>query len=656
MIRKKNNLKNEKSSYLIKHSSNPVNWYPWDQKSLKLAAEENKIIILSIGYSTCHWCHVMERESFQNESIAKYMNKHFISIKVDREERPDIDNIYMDALQIMGIQGGWPLNIFLMPNRKPFYGGTYFSPDKWLGILKNIVNVFKNHRDEIIKSSNIFTDDLKKSHDQKYGSKETHLIQSLINEIKIKFDYDDGGMMREPKFPMPSLWNSLLFYSIQNSDIEIFNHIKNTVDNIINGGIYDQLKGGIARYSTDKKWIIPHFEKMIYDNGQFLELISNLFKITKDEKYKFIIKEIAEWIMEDMTDKNGGFYSAIDADSDEEEGKYYIWDNEELKKILGADYQFAKKAFRIERNGNWENKSILLFNKNLKRNSKEIKKVKLKLNNQRNKRNKPKIDKKIISSWNAILLFGLIDAYQATKDDKILKVVEANAKFIKNNLIKKNKKIIRVYDTEIFGFLDDYAFTIRAFIKFYETTQKSEYLEISKDLMEYAIKNFYSKKDSIFYFSGKKNEKLITNKIQIFDDVIPSSNSIMFYNLLILGKLYNDPLYLNIYNSISKKLEKYLNNYEFMSNWIYINQMNESKINEITIYNSSSNKIIREINSWYIPNKIIKLKYDEGDFDKLNMKAKIKKPSFILCRNKVCMNPLTSLNKLKETIIKKKNS
>jgi len=655
MIRKKNNLKNEKSSYLIKHSNNPVNWYPWDQRSLNLAAKENKIIILSIGYSTCHWCHVMERESFENESIANYMNKHFISIKVDREERPDIDNIYMDALQIMGIQGGWPLNIFLMPNRKPFYGGTYFSPDKWLGILKNIVNVFKNNRDEIIKSSNIFTDDLKKSHDQKYGSKESHLIQSLINEIKIKFDYDDGGMMREPKFPMPSLWNSLLFYSIQNNDIEIFNHIKNTVDNIINGGIYDQLRGGIARYSTDKKWIIPHFEKMIYDNGQFLELISNLFRITKDEKYKFIIKETAEWIIEDMTDKNGGFYSAVDADSDQEEGKYYIWDNEELKKILGSDYHFAKKTFKIDRNGNWENKIILLFNKKLKRNSKEIKKIKSKLNNHRNKRNKPKIDKKIISSWNAILLFGLIDAYQVTKDDKILKVVEANAKFIKTNLIK-NKKIIRVYDTEIFGFLDDYAFIIRAFIKFYETTEKSEYLEISKDLMEYAIKNFYSKKDSIFYFSGKKNEKLITNKIQIFDDVIPSSNSIMFYNLLILGKLYNDPLYLNIYNEISKKLEKYLNNYEFMSNWIYINQMNESKINEITIYNHSSKEIIEEINSWYIPNKIINFKYEESDFDKLNMKAKIKKPSFILCRNKVCMNPLTSLNKLKETIIKKKIS
>lgn len=652
MIRKKNNLKNEKSSYLIKHSYNPVNWNPWNQKVLDLAKKEDKIIILSIGYSTCHWCHVMERESFQNEYIANYMNKHFISIKVDREERPDIDNIYMDALQIMGIQGGWPLNIFLMPNRKPFYGGTYFNPDKWIGILKNIVNVFQNHRGEIIKSSNIFTEDLKKSHDQKYGSKEKHLIQSLINEIKIKFDYDDGGMIREPKFPMPSLWNSLLFYSSQNNDIEIFNQIKNTIDNIINGGIYDQLRGGIARYSTDKRWTIPHFEKMIYDNGQFLELISNLFKITKNEKYKIIINETVEWIFEDMCDKNGGFYSAVDADSDEEEGKYYVWNNEEIKKILGDDYNFAKKAFQIDKNGNWENKIILLFNKKFNRNSKEIKKIKSKLINQRNKRNKPKIDKKIISSWNAILLFGLIDAYQATKNDKILKVIESNAKFIKSHLIKKGK-IIRVYDTKIFGFLDDYAFIIRAFIKFYETTLKSEYLEISKNLMEYAIKNFYSKKDSIFYFSGKKNEKLITNKIQIFDDVIPSSNSVMFNNLLILGKIYDDPLYLNIYNGISKKLEKYLNNYEFMSNWIYINQMNESKINEITIYNSSFKEIIREINSWYLPNKIIKFKYIKSDFDKSNKKVKIKKPSFILCRNKVCMRPLTSLKKLKKIIIKK---
>ena len=332
-----NKLYKEKSYYLQQHSKNPINWYPWNKEALNKSKKENKIIILSIGYSSCHWCHVMEKESFQNTSIAKFMNDNFISIKVDREERPDIDNLYMEALQYMGIQGGWPLNVFLLPNLKPFYGGTYFNPNQWYSILNNILEAYTSNKKEFTKSSEKFTKDLKKSHSEKYSTKNEFSIKTLVNEIKIKFDYEDGGIDKVQKFPMPSLWNSLLFYSYNKNDKEIFNHISNTIDKIIEGGIYDQLKGGFYRYSTDKKWIIPHFEKMLYDNGQLLELLSNMYSITKKERFKDVIKDTIKWVTDEMSNNFGGFYSSIDADSEGKEGKYYLWDYDEIKNILNKE-------------------------------------------------------------------------------------------------------------------------------------------------------------------------------------------------------------------------------------------------------------------------------------------------------------------------------
>ena len=301
-----NELINEKSLYLLKHANNPVKWQSWNEETLKKAKKENKIIILSIGYSTCHWCHVMERESFQDKKVAEFMNKYFISIKVDREERPDIDNIYMDAIQKMGIQGGWPLNIFLLPNQKPFYGGTYFTKNNWLRILENIKNISDDNMKKIVESSEEFTKEIINSNENFQTSK-TFDIKTLINEIKIKFDFDDGGMLREPKFPMPSLWNSLLLYSKNNNDKEVYKHTLKTINSILKGGIYDHLGGGISRYSVDKKWEIPHFEKMLYDNGLFIELLSNIYKISKKDKYKYYIDHCIKWIVDEMMSKENGF-------------------------------------------------------------------------------------------------------------------------------------------------------------------------------------------------------------------------------------------------------------------------------------------------------------------------------------------------------------
>ena len=648
---KKNHLKNEKSYYLQQHASNPINWFPWGEKAIEKAKKENKIIILSIGYSSCHWCHVMEKETFQNEIIAKQMNKNFISIKVDREERPDIDNIYMDAIQYMGIQGGWPLNIFLLPNLKPFYGGTYFNPNQWYGILNSISDAYDKNQEEFIKSSEKFTDDLKKSNEERYGSDNQYSIKSLVYELKLKFDYEYGGINKVQKFPMSNMWNSLLYYSISNKEKDIYNHIIYTVDKIIEGGIYDQIKGGFFRYSTDNKWEIPHFEKMLYDNGLILELLSNIYSITKDKKYQHIIDDTFEWVVNDMTGEDGSFYSSIDADSEGEEGKFYLWDYNELKKILNKnEFLYAEKVFNMSKNRDFGNQIILKrkFKKN--DNVDLFKKIKQKLIIARKSRIHPVIDKKIILSWNSILLKGLICCYQSLGKKKYLELALKNADFlIKNFLNKKNLK--RIFQSEINAFVDDYAHTISAFIKIYEVTKNKRYLDIARNLIEDSIKLFYNEDEKLFNFNGRKNEKLIANKIEIFDNVIPSSNSVMFNNLLLLGKYYDDKLYQNIYNGMSSELKKFLNNYEYLSNWIYTNQINQTGINEIQITDNEKeqNNILKEINSWYAPNKILSINSLK------NLKSD-KKPSFIICRNYVCDKPLNNLKSLKNKIIAKLES
>ena len=648
---KKNHLKNEGSIYLQQHSSNPINWFPWGEKAKEKAKKEEKIIILSIGYSSCHWCHVMEKESFQNEIIAKMMNKNFVSIKVDREERPDIDNIYMDAIQYMGIQGGWPLNVFLLPNLKPFYGGTYFNPNQWYGILNSISDAYSKNKEEFLNSSEKFTEDLRKSNEERYGSSNEYSIKSLVYELKSKFDYEYGGIEKIQKFPMSNMWNSLLYYSISNNEVDIYEHIINTLNNIIGGGIYDQIQGGFFGYSTDKKWNVPHFEKMLYDNGLILELLSNIYSLTNDEKYKLIIQDTIKWIENDMSDDSGGFYSSIDADSEGKEGKFYIWKQEELKKILNKDeFLYAKKIFRISKDEEFESHIILKRNFNEIDNIELFNSIKEKLFDIRKLRIHPVVDKKIILSWNAILLKGLICCYQSLGEKKYLEIGLKNADFLIKNFLKK-KNIKRVHQSNVDAFIDDYAHTISAFIKLYEATRIKRYLDIARNLTEDSIKLFYNKEERLFNFNGKKNEELIANKIEIFDNVIPSSNSVMFNNLLLMGKYYNDKLYQNIYNEMSLKLKKFLNNYEYLSNWIFTNQINKIGINEIQVMSDEKNlnSFTKQINSWYAPNKIFSIESIE------NLKSN-QKPSFVICRNYVCGKPIKNLKSLKNKIIQKLDS
>jgi uncharacterized protein len=362
-----NRLSQSKSPYLLQHQHNPVDWYPWGEEALNKAQHEDKPILVSIGYSACHWCHVMERESFEDEATADLMNAHFVCIKIDREERPDLDNIYMEALQAMGVQGGWPLNVFLMPNQKPFYGGTYFPNKQWKNLLGSIANAYKNHHAQLLESAEGFGRSIGRSELEKYGLKaaETGLekaeIELVLDKLTAQFDLEWGGMNRKPKFPMPAIWLFVLDAALLGKDQELLEKVFFTLKKIGMGGIYDHLRGGWARYSVDGEWFAPHFEKMLYDNGQLLELYAKAYQVSGDEFFKEKVLETVDWIEAEMLQSEGGFFAAQDADSEGVEGKFYTWKYEELEAILGEDLSWFKKLYNLKYQGNWEDGVNILF-------------------------------------------------------------------------------------------------------------------------------------------------------------------------------------------------------------------------------------------------------------------------------------------------------
>ena len=663
-----NSLKHENSLYLRSHSKNPVNWVSWNEEILNKAKKEKKPIILSIGYSSCHWCHVMEKESFMDKEIAEIMNYHFINIKVDREERPDIDKIYMESIQNMGINGGWPLNIFLTSTQKPFYGGTYFDKTNWKNILLSVSNAYKNNKKEIEKSAINFTKSLKKSEIEKYNLTKSNkkinknYFENIIKNLKSKFDTINGGLIGSPKFPMPSIWEFLINFSYFFNDKKVKNHLSLTLNKISEGGIYDQIEGGFCRYSVDEKWKTPHFEKMLYDNGQLLNLYSNIYKITNDNYYKKILYETTEWLKNNMIDSNGGFYSSIDADSEGEEGKYYKWNYDEFCNEAGKDYKMFSDYYGLNLNDDeytlnreYDDSSFIKKWKiNKKEFFKKLNKLKFKLIKKRNKKEKPKIDKKIISSWNGLALIGLLNTYEATNDNKFLKIAKKNISFIRKSIIKNNK-ILHLHDSHIDGFFDDYSIIIKSFIKYHEITQEIKYIKIAKKLTDIAIQKFYSKKEKFFYYSSKNSNKLIAKKIELFDNVIPSSNSIMAENLIKISKLFDESKYFKIgENMLLNVIKICKQEHSFLSNWLNVLLNYRIGFNEIILTGKNTKASIKKINSEYSNNKIILASDKKIKMKLLKGKLFTKKINMYLCKNKVCQLPVNDVNELNK-LIKKNN-
>ena len=647
-----NRLQKETSPYLLQHAQNPVDWFAWGEEALQKAKTENKPILVSIGYSACHWCHVMEHECFEKDEVAEVMNRHFVNIKIDREERPDIDAIYMDAVQAMGVQGGWPLNVFLMPDGKPFYGGTYFPKENWIQLLQSVNNGFVNHRDELQKSAEGFTANMLFKESEKYGlSFENQVftkedLNEMYQKLANTFDEEWGGFQRSPKFPMPSVWQFLMRYAHQSEDVVAQSHLKLTLNKMAIGGIYDQLGGGFARYSVDGEWFCPHFEKMLYDNGQLVSLFSEAYTYANEQLYKETVYETIGWLKREMTDPEGGFYSALDADSEGVEGKFYVWTKSEIDAVLGEASEEFCKTYQVTEQGNWEHGVNILWKNGVILNSIQQQNI-LKLLTKRAERTCPGLDDKILCSWNGLMLNGLVDAYRAFGETDFLNLALRSANFIKNNFLKDNvlSHSYKNGETKIQGFLEDYATVIEAYLNLYQATFEESWLHLAEKLALYVYQNFWDEDDQLFFFTDKNAESLIVRKKEIFDNVIPSSNSIMARNYYTLGLILDREDFKDLSKlMLAKMKDLLLKNVDYLTNWACLATQMISPTAEIAIVGKDYLQLRKEIDSRYYPNKVLCGTTAESPLPLLeNRVAKSDETLIYVCYNKTCQLPVKTV-------------
>jgi len=582
-----NRLIHETSPYLLQHAHNPVDWHPWNNEALEKAKNEDKLLLISIGYSACHWCHVMEHESFENEGVAALMNQNFVCIKVDREERPDVDQVYMDAVQLMTGQGGWPLNCFALPDGRPVYGGTYFRKTDWLNLLKQLTTLYANEREKLIKQANLVQEGVISQENAQVKDERanfsTDYLKSGLLKMAEGFDQQNGGFNGAPKFPMPSVLEYLLAFIKINDEPSIQHHFHLTLEKMALGGIYDHAGGGFSRYSVDAQWHVPHFEKMLYDNSQLISIYSKAYGLNQNEHYKRVVYETLWFIHRELTSPEGAFYAALDADSDGVEGKYYVWTADELKYHLGENYPILAEYYSVTEEGNWEKGVNVLrsvasaeqftLNKKVPLNDllSLLEMTESKLLSERGERTLPGLDDKIITSWNALMLKGYLDAYAAFQQESLLNNAIRSALFIKENLLGPAGNIFRSYKNgtaKINGFLDDYSFTISAFIELYQVIFEEEWLELAYQLTAHVMQNFQDPKSDFFFFTSAKDQPLAVRKKEMGDNVIPSSNSVMAENLLKLSIFFNQPDYSEKGLKMIRNMAYEVNTYgRFYSNW-----------------------------------------------------------------------------------------
>ncbi|MEI5984945.1 MULTISPECIES: thioredoxin domain-containing protein [Sphingobacterium] len=662
-----NKLQAEHSPYLKQHAHNPVHWYPWGEEALQKAKSENKLIIVSIGYSACHWCHVMERESFENEAIAETMNKFFVSIKIDREERPDIDQIYMIAVQLMTNAGGWPLNCICLPDGRPIYGGTYFKPHDWQQVLLQIAQMWEEKPEVALDYANRLTEGIQNAEKlpiqeipEQYTFED---IKQVVEPWKNHFDDQDGGYRRAPKFPLPNNWLFFLRYGHLAKDQAVLDHVHFTLKKMANGGIYDQIAGGFARYSVDGQWHVPHFEKMLYDNAQLISLYSEAYQERPMPLYKTLVEETINWAVREMLDANGGFYSALDADSEGVEGKFYTFDYDEFD-ILGADAELARQYYNIVKSGNWtEEQTNIPFvrpdDEDLIREvgfetaqwDEYLGELKKKLLEYRSNRVRPGLDHKQLTTWNALMLKGLLDAYRVFNKEKYLSLALDTAKFLEQYAMHDGEMLHQPADQNraIPGFLDDYAFTIEAFIALYETTFEEEWLEKAKNLMDKAISFFFDASQGTFYYTGNQAEELIARKSEIMDNVIPASTSTIVRQLFKLALLFNNNVYQSIAEQVFANVYPHIKSYgSAYSNWaIQLLELHYG-VWEVALTGSDALEWRKELDEHYIPNKIT-LGGTKSKLPLLEHKEGLDSKAY-LCQRKTCSLPQSSIADIIELI------
>jgi uncharacterized protein YyaL (SSP411 family) len=664
-----NDLIHETSPYLLQHAHNPVDWNAWNENTLAKAKAENKLLLISVGYAACHWCHVMEHESFEDSLVAQVMNKNFINVKVDREERPDVDQVYMNAVQLMTGSGGWPLNVIALPDGRPVFGGTYFKKEQWADALEQISKLYEEKPEKLheyadkleqgIKSLDVVT----LNTDEPVFKKP--FIEDAIQNWSKQFDNNRGGMNRAPKFMMPNNYHFLLRYAYQNNDKKLQDYVNLTLTKMTYGGVFDQIGGGFSRYSVDAKWHVPHFEKMLYDNGQLVSLYTDAYLITKNELYKNVVEETLEFVKQELTNSEGAFYSSLDADSNTPEGKleegaFYVWKKDELKTLLQNDFDLFSDYYNINNYGFWEHENYVLIRKDddasiIKKHNisndilnEKISSWKTLLLKERNKREKPRLDDKTLTSWNAIMLKGYVDAYRVFGNNDYLASAEKNANFILDNQLREDGGLNHNYKNRkstINGYLEDYAATIDAFLSLYENTLNEAWLTTARDLANYTFDHFYDDTNKMFYFTSDEDKSLVSRSIEYRDNVIPASNSMMAKNLFKLSHYFDNDHYRNtaitMLNNVKPEMQEYASGY---SNWLDLMMNYTNPFYEVAIVGTDVKQKITELNKTYIPNKLIAGSTSENNLPLLENRYNPDNTLIYVCVNRACKLPVSEVS------------
>jgi uncharacterized protein YyaL (SSP411 family) len=656
-----NELAKESSPYLLQHAENPVHWKAWNEKTINEALNKGQLIIVSIGYSACHWCHVMEHETFENDAAARVMNAHFTSIKVDREERPDIDAVYMKAVQIMTQRGGWPLNVVCLPDGRPVWGGTYFKAEEWMDTLQQLQNLYTTKPEKLLEYAAKLQEAIETLNHfplDKTATPTEVLLEQLTAKWSKSFDHEFGGMARAPKFMMPNNYDFLMRYGFENKEEDVLKFVDLTLTKMAYGGLFDTLEGGFSRYSVDMKWHVPHFEKMLYDNGQLLSLYANAFKRTKNPIYQEVIEKTIQFLQNNLDNKEGGFYSALDADSVNEnnvleEGAFYVWKKSELQTIITEDFEIFSSVFNINAFGHWEQGHyVLIQSESLDEIAQtfhittselqEKKKVwEQLLFGERQKRNPPRLDDKCLTSWNALVLKGFVDSYKALQNPLYLELALKNAQFITEKLWSPDGNLLRSYKNgtaTINGFLEDYACVIQSFIGVFEITFDQKWLHLSKQLMDYSLAHFFDPNKKLFSYTSDLDSALISKHYEIEDNVIPASNSIMAQNLYDLSIHFSNSFY---EKTAREMLDQVLPNIDYpsaFSNWLRL-ALDFSDAKELAIVGPNALIEAQKINAHYLPNLLISGSTTPSTLPFLEHRFQEGKTLFYLCENKACKAP-----------------
>jgi len=657
-----NSLTNQTSPYLLQHAHNPVHWHPWGLPALQIAKLRDKPLLISIGYAACHWCHVMAHQTFEDIDSARIMNENFICVKVDREERPDVDKAYMQAVQAMTGTGGWPLHVFALPDGRPFYGGTYFPKDRWQQLCLAIAQEYQRNRNHL----NAYAENLEKGlqrHSYLTGNQiksdlDQNSIRDAVREVSIGFDQNHGGMLGAPKFPMPALLGFLLNYSILEGNKGIYDHVLRTLNHMAMGGIYDHVGGGFARYSVDAGWKVPHFEKMLYDNAQLLTLYSRAFRREGTHLYRERVQETANFLLTEMRTPQGLFASSIDADSEGAEGKYYVWEKEELEDTLGDQYPIAKKVFNINTFGLWEDgkyilhlredfdtlsESLKISKNDLLDNIKHIKEI---LRVHRQDRARPGLDHKCLTSWNGLAIQGLAEAYLALRDPFCLEAAKTAARFLIEHALTSDGGLFHVMvdgKPHTIGFLEDYSHLITGLIALYQAEFEERWIEHAKDLMLVALDHFQVPNSSFLYFSPETQENFIKRDIELTDSVIPSANSAIAHQLFILARYLELPEWeARAKDMVSATADAVIGHPGNYSHWADAYLMAAFPFDEIAVTGPDAFSVTQKMQSSYLPNRIYAASNSQTSLPILSDRFNGQQNSIYLCRDKVCGLPYAS--------------